>query len=125
MDIFGLVKLIMMTQTGKSEFQKVDAKKKPEIKGINATFNPANMADVFNQKDVRRGEVPSANCHGSARGMAELASVLANKGKRVPENAVKDGKPPDLMCEDTWQQMHDGEKLAVDAGFPIEGIPGD
>ena len=124
MDIFGLVKLIMMTQTGKSEFQKVDAKKKPEIKGM-STINPASMADVFNQKDARRGEAPSANCHGSARGMAELASIMANKGKRVSGNAVKDGKQPNLMCEDTWRQMHDGEKLAVDAGFPIEGIPGD
>ena len=106
-----------MTQ-GKSEFQKIMAKKRPAIEGMTAKFNPAKLADVFNQEDVRKGEILSANCHGTARGMAELASIMANKGQRFSNSAGSDCAQSSLMSQDTWSQMHDGEKLAVDASFP-------
>ena len=106
-----------MTQ-GKTKFEKTMATKKPEIEGLTATDNAANLADLFNQKDVRTGEVPSANCHGTARGMAELASIMANKGQRYSKGAENDSTHSVLMTQDTWSKMHDGEKLATDAVLP-------
>ena len=81
------------------------------------------MAVGFNEVEVRKGEMPSANCHGSARGMAELAAAMANKGKRISngDGEVDDDKTTRLMSEDTWNKMHGADKVAVDAFMP-EGM---
>ena len=47
--------------------------------------------------------------------MAELAAIMANKGKRLAKNA---GLMSDLMSEDTWNKMHNFEKVARDASLP-------
>ena len=109
----------MMAQ-GKTEFRKARDKKKPEIEGFKTwkEFRPDDFKNVFNQKEVRKGEVPSANCHGTARGMAELASIMANKGQSHSTGADGHSTPLVLMSQVTWNKMHDGEKLAVDAVLP-------
>jgi hypothetical protein len=44
------------------------------------------------------GEIPSAGFHGNARGIARLASALANKGK------FGDGRQ--LLSNEIWENMH-------------------
>ena len=52
------------------------------------------------------GEIPSANFHGTARGIARLASALANQGK------FGDGRQ--LLSKETWEMMHSKATLALD-----------
>ena len=59
--------------------------------------------------DVKKGEFPSGNIHASARGLARLASAMANKGKRV------DGSI--LISEETWGKMHQNATFRLDAGL--------
>ena len=59
--------------------------------------------------NVKKGELPSGNIHASARGLARLASAMANKGKRV------DGSI--LISEETWGKMHQSATLRLDAGL--------
>ena len=73
------------------------------------------MALAFNKPELQRVEIPSANCHGSARGMAKLASIMANLGKYPSSGDNKDEKS--LMSHETWKKMHEGEKLSVDANL--------
>ena len=114
MTLFGLGKMIS-TMSKKTEFAKLMDKSKPALQGMSAKFDFVNLVELFNEAEVRKGEILSANCHGSARGMAELAAIMANKGKRLTKNA---DSTSDLMSEATWKKMHDSEKVAVDASFP-------
>jgi len=43
-----------------------------EVKGKINTYN--------NNKEARKGEIVSSGCLGSARGLAKLAAIMANKG---------------------------------------------
>ena len=63
------------------------------------------------------GEIPSANFHGNARGLARIASALANKGK------FGDGRQ--LLSTETWQKMHDKATLALDMNLGKHVIPFD
>lgn len=53
---------------------------------------------AFNTKAIRMGETPSANAHGSARGLAKLAAAMANGGR------LDDAE---LLSEKAWRAMHD------------------
>ena len=106
MNFFDLVKSM---RADKSEFQKKMGQRPVAIEGL--TSDIPKMALMFNRTDIRKSEIPSANCHGTARGMAKLASIMANKGKRCSQ----DGN--DLMSENTWNEMHEGEKLSTDANM--------
>ena len=66
----------------------------------------------ISREDIKKGEIPSGNMHASARGLARLASAMANKGKMV------NGKV--LISENTWHQMHDKPSLKLDAGLGNE-----
>ena len=59
--------------------------------------------------DVKKGEFPSGNIHASARGLARLASAMANKGKTL------DGT--NLISQYTWDEMHRNPTLRYDAGL--------
>ena len=61
---------------------------------------------IWGKDSFIRGENPSASCNGSARGMAKLASTMANRGI-TPEGEM-------LMGDNTWTKMHSGPKLARD-----------
>ena len=63
----------------------------------------------ISREDIKKGEIPSGNMHASARGLARLASAMANKGKLV------NGKV--LISENTWHQMHDKPSLKFDASL--------
>ncbi len=54
-------------------------------------------AEFFNDNRMRRGETPSANAHGSARGLARIAAMMAARGRL-----------DDVECLDsaTWQALH-------------------
>ena len=114
MTLLGMGKM-MATMSKRSEYSKIMDKNNPALQGMSEKIDFVNLAGVFDEAEVRKGEIPSANCHGSARGMAELAAIMANKGKRLASN---DGSLSDLMSEDTWNKMHSSEKVAKDAAFP-------
>ena len=52
-----------------------------------------DFVTIFTTPDFVRAEIPSSNCRANARGMAKLASIMANKGHG-------------LMSEDAWREMH-------------------
>lgn len=79
---------------------------KPSI--ANVQKDPSMAHTVYEQKEIRRGEIPSANFQGNARGLAKLASVMANKGQSIEgENRI--------LTERTWDVMHEEGKWAQDA----------
>ena len=53
-------------------------------------------------------ETPSSGCIASARGLARLASAMANKGKF-------DGQ--EILSSEAWEQLHADPELAVDHFF--------
>jgi len=61
-----------------------------EMKGIAIG---QDFVNIFNSPDFNSAEICSANCRGNARGMAKLASIMANKGQG-------------LMTLDAWNEMH-------------------
>jgi len=67
-----------------------------------AGSRPGRSLPYFGQEVVRMCEMPSANMHANARGLAKLASIMANKGQT-------------LMSEETWSVMHANSKTAMDA----------
>ena len=58
---------------------------------------------------IRKGEIPSGNVHASARGLAKLASSMANKGKMLDGSSI--------ISQDTWDLMHSNSTLKFDAGL--------
>jgi len=76
----------------------------------------------MSDETLRRGEAFSFNCHGTARGLALLASVLANKGaaapsSAAPESAASNNKNKRLISEETWQKMHANYKKSADSAL--------
>ncbi len=65
------------------------------------------MIDAFNSREVAMGETPSANTHASARGLARLAAMMADKGSF-------DGK--EFIGERAWEAMH-ANATEADMGF--------
>ena len=112
------MKTLKSFRGAQTEFNKQMAKCKPALEGLDSKNFADTLVEVFNKKEIRKGEILSANCHGSARGMARLASVMANKGERVSDATDSAVARDHLMSKDTWIKMHDGKKLAIDASFP-------
>ena len=74
-------------------------------------FRLISNALLYKRNEIRMGEIPSANFHGNARGIARLASALANKGK------FGDGRQ--LLSNETWEKMHSKATLALDINLGI------
>ena len=114
-----LPKVVKIMTMKKTEFQKIMEKSKPAFEGAPTTFNATKLASLFSEEAVMQGEMPSANCYGNARGMAELAAIMANKGQIFSNNFKIEGRPRSaLMSEVTWNKMHAGEKVALDGSLP-------
>ena len=64
----------------------------------------------FSKDKMRTGEASSANVHASARGLAAMGAMLADKG-RAPSVG---GSKKRLISEDTWKKMHGHVKKAAD-----------
>lgn len=77
----------------------------------NAYFNPGGLsgAGVVNTRAWRRAEVPSANAHGSARGVTRIYTVLA-AGGRSDGQAIVD---PGALAAAATQQVY-GHDLVLD-----------
>ncbi len=63
---------------GDDMFTKLLASAKPYV--LKAFMNPLTMPGTFNSRDWRGAEIPAANGHGSARGVARVYTALANGG---------------------------------------------
>jgi CubicO group peptidase (beta-lactamase class C family) len=65
-----------------------------QLMEYNAYFNPAGLsgARVVNTAEWRRAEIPSANCHATARGIARVYAALADWGRldgaRIADRAI-------------------------------------
>ena len=99
----------------KTDFQKLMEKNVPSFELMPKKFDASKMAVGFNEVEVRKGEMPSANCHGSARGMAELAAVMANKGKRISKG---DGEADG----DVSLRYHFFSLWKITTNFPFEQL---
>ena len=68
-----------------------------------------HMRHAINENPIiRKGEIPSSNCHGNAKGLATLAAIMANEGYWTERNT-------NLISSDTWKKMHANPKWALDA----------
>jgi len=73
-----------------------------EIKGSKDNNN------FFNENPIRKGETISAACQASARGLAKLAQLMANKGSLNGQH---------LMSEEAWEEMHSESKEEIECPF--------
>ena len=64
-----------------------------EFEGV----HPNNFFKIRNDPLYLEGETPSCNVTASARGLAILGAIMANKGQFRGKR---------LIGEDTWEQMH-------------------
>ena len=66
-----------------------------ELKGTEGytTIVTQEFIDVYNSPDVTKAELPSSNIRANARGLAKLASIMANKGQGI-------------MSQEAWHEMH-------------------
>ena len=65
------------------------------------------LVNSFNSREVAMGETPSANTHASARGLARLAAMMADRGSF-------EGK--EFINERAWDDLHD-HATEADMGF--------
>ena len=62
---------------------------------------------------IRKGEIPSSNCYGNARGLAKLAATMLYN----EEHSLIDDKNDRLLSQKTWQKLHDHSVWSEDAAF--------
>merc|ERR1711970_1163478 len=90
-NIINLLGLMMIFR----KFAKDVAKKAPAFVGLTA------INEEWNDEDVRRGEIPSANGNCSARGFALLAVAMANGGSY---------RGCTILSPAGWQALHEAPK---------------
>ena len=66
-----------------------------------AGWNGGKNIEILNNPKVRMGELISGGSCASARGLAKVAAIMANKGTLNGQS---------LMSEATWQEMHSEAK---------------
>ncbi len=77
-NIFGLLQSFLRTR---STFSGQSRRRLPApIVGMGKNLREIDM-DIFNSKSYAEGEIPSAGAKCSARGLAKLASAMANQGR--------------------------------------------
>ena len=77
-NIFGLLQSFLRTS---STFSGQSRRRLPApIVGMGKNLREIDM-DIFNSKSYAEGEIPSAGAKCSARGLAKLASAMANQGR--------------------------------------------
>ena len=65
---------------------------------------------MYENEVIRKGEIPSSNCYGNARGLAKLAaSMTMNYHATDVENDYQ------ILSKRGWQQMHDNASWELDA----------
>ena len=103
----------------KRKFEENMKKLGPQQPVIKGSREEPYLRHTINENEViRKGEIPSSNCHGNARGLAKLAAIMSNQGKLIHDNNLT------LLSQPTWQQMHDNATWALDAylGNKMYGI---
>ena len=66
--------------------------------GAPAPFKGMKNIESFNDAAVAMGETPSANAHSTARGLAQIAAVMASGGQWAGT---------EFLSESAWQALHD------------------
>ena len=78
------------------------SEERPKIFG---ELNSQYIADFYKSSDFMKAEVSSAGIQANARGCANLASIMANKGQN-------------LMSRKSWKIMHSEPKSAIFGDTP-------
>ena len=79
--------------------------------GMESATVKGGISTFFNQDHVRRSEIPSANVHASARALARLANLMANKGQNLEDKTQR------LMSSSTYEKMHANPEKRHDAAM--------
>jgi CubicO group peptidase (beta-lactamase class C family) len=87
-------------------FRMIPAMRKGSSKGAPPPFEGMKDIAIFNQPGIAMGETPSANAHGSARGLAKIAAMLSAGGKFAGNQ---------YLSEQTWKAMHE-DAVEADLG---------
>ena len=69
----------------------------PMLEHLTNKFDIEDMLTKFSYSVVKTGQIPSANGQCSARGIARVAAMLANRGEL---NGVR------VLSEEAWDEMH-------------------
>ena len=95
----------------KQRFEKSMRKLGPQKALIrSAQKEPYLRHKMYENEVIRKGEIPSSNCYGNARGLAKLAaSMTMNYHATDVENDYQ------ILSKRGWQQMHDNASWALDA----------
>ena len=119
----NVVDFVKIGMKAKEQAKKVEGR--PPLIEKSSEIGMNNIDKFINQEVIRRGEMPSANVHASARGLplflaflalndwfcsglAKMAAIMAHRGELNGER---------IMTEETWLKMHDKEKRAYDGAL--------
>ena len=72
-------------------------KAKPMLEHLTNKYDIEDMLNKFCYTVVKTGEIPSANGQCSARGIARIAAMMANKGE---VDGIR------ILSEETWEAVH-------------------
>ena len=67
---------------------------------------------IYENEIIRKGEIPSSNCYGNARGLAKLAALMSGNSD---DATLDDNKKEILLSQKAWQEMHDNANWGLDA----------
>ena len=67
---------------------------------------------IYENEVVRKGEIPSSNCYGNARGLAKLAALMS---RNIDDATIDDNKKERLLSKNAWQEMHGNANWGLDA----------
>jgi CubicO group peptidase (beta-lactamase class C family) len=117
--------------SGDDVMTKLLASMKPYV--LKAFLNPPTAPDTFNGRAWRGAEIPAANGHGNARGIARVYSALANGGaidgvrvlspEQIDRARQEQRSGPDLVIPLLSTKHSLGYQLGTDAE-PIGPNPG-
>jgi len=72
----------------------------PMLEHMTNKYDIEDMLDKFSYSVVKTGEIPSANGQCSARGIARVAAMLANRGEI---DGIR------ILSEEAWDELHGNE----------------
>ena len=94
-NFIDLMKLTFKMRKSSSTIDKIPFFE--ELNGLEV--GSQNFINVYNSPDFNKAEISSANFRANARGIAKLASIMANEGQG-------------LMSQEAWKEMHSEPKFA-------------
>lgn len=104
--------ILQMYKMGK-DFESVTSKMvgRPALFADMGDYDFSILNKPLEKEEHRKAETCSHNLNASARGLAKLAAIMANKGAPIEEYGQR------LMSQDTWNTMHAYPTREYDGNF--------